>query len=64
MGKTRRKDKVFEDDIGYEDLREYSIPKTTKMKRGRCKKNKTRWSHEDELDDSQHESFQKIGKRK
>ena len=63
MGKTRRKDKTFEDDIGYEELHGY-VSKANKARLNRCKKNKSRWHEEDELDDSQHQSFQKIGKRK
>jgi len=63
MGKTRRKDKTFEDDNEYEELHNY-MSKATKAHRGRCKKNKPRWYHEDQLDDDHHESFQKIGKRR
>ena len=63
MGKTRRKDKTFEDNIQYEELHEYA-PKATKARRVRGKKNNPRWHDEDDLDDSQHPSFQKICKRK
>jgi len=63
MGKTRRKDKTFDDDKEYGDLHDY-VSRATTERRGRSKKNKSHWHQEDELDDGQHESFQKIGKRK
>jgi 6-phosphogluconolactonase/glucosamine-6-phosphate isomerase/deaminase len=63
MGKTRRKDKTFEDEDRYEELHDY-MSKAAKARRGRCKRNKTPWCDEYEFDDTHHESFQKMGKRK
>ena len=63
MGKTRRKDKTFEDNTQYEELHEYAS-KAAKAHRVRGKKTNPRWYDDDDPDDSQHPSFQKIGKRK